>query len=103
MGRMKMKRDMEANIISIDEQDQFLEEVKSLTEKETTGPETKNGIIVNSVFVKVRKEPNFESDVLEILPKGDKIRIIDSLDNFYKVETPSKKIAYICSDFVEEE
>lgn len=75
---------------------------KSPAQVETRGPETINGTIVNSLLVNVRKEPSLESEVLEIVKKGDKVTILDKVKDFYKVETKSKIIAYISSNFVEE-
>lgn len=71
--------------------------------EEVTGPETKNGIIENSLFVKVRKTPSFESDVIEVLRKGDRVIILGKEGSFYKVSTSVNKLAYISSDFVKEE
>lgn len=75
----------------------------SPAEVEKNGPETKNGILVNSLHVKVRKEPSYESDVLEILRKGDKVVVLGKSEGFYKVSTSVNKIAYISSDFIKEE
>lgn len=76
---------------------------ESPAEMETTGPETINGIIINSVHVRARREPNIESDVIELLRKGDHVKILGNVDGFYKVETFANNIAYILSDFVKEE
>lgn len=67
------------------------------------GPETKNGIVANSLHVKVRKEPSFEADVLEVLRKGDKVVILGKEGEFYKVSTSVNKLAYISLDFIKEE
>lgn len=72
-------------------------------EVESNGPETKNGIVVNTIFVKVRERPNYESNVLEILNCGDKVHIIDQIGDFYKVSTKKNNIAYISSHFIKEE
>lgn len=84
------------------------EEVKEITEEspaevETTGPETKNGIIKGSMYVNVRREPWVDENVLEVLRLGDKVKILGTVDGFYKVSTSAHKIAYISKDFVEEE
>lgn len=75
----------------------------SPAEVEKNGPETKNGIVINSIHVKVRKEPSYESDVMEVLREGDKVTILDKVGDFYKVSTKSNDVAYISSDFVKEE
>lgn len=73
MQKIKSKKESENVIIDM-----------SPTELETTGPKTKNGIVENSLFVKVRKEPNYESDVLEILREGYKVIILGRSGMFYK-------------------
>lgn len=78
------------------------EKEESPAEMETTGPETKNGIIENSLIVNLRREPSLESPVLEVLNRGDKVTIVDKKDNFYKVSVRNR-IGYILSDFVKEE
>lgn len=67
------------------------------------GPETRNGKVVNSLFVKVRKEPSFDSEVIKVLGKGDKVNIIDIVGDFYKISIDEDSVAYIASDFIEEE
>lgn len=76
---------------------------ESPAELETTGPETTNGTIINSLHVKVRKEPRYDADVLEVLRKGDKVIIHGKSGYFYQVSTNSNEIAYISSDFIKEE
>lgn len=72
-------------------------------EVETDGPETKNGIVKDCLHVKVRKEPGYDSDVLEILRAGDKVTILGKVGNFYRVSTSVNRDAYISSEFVGEE
>lgn len=67
------------------------------------GPETRNGTVVNSLFVKVRKEPSFESDVIKVLNKGDKVNIVGVVGNFYKISIDKDDVAYVSSNFIEEE
>lgn len=81
----------------------FEETEKSSAEVKTTGPETINGVIVNSLFVKVRKEPNFESETVETLNKGMKVKILEKGKDFWKVSTSLNDVAYIASDFIEED
>lgn len=75
----------------------------SPAEVETTGPETTNGTIINSLFVKVRREPSFESEVIEVLRKGDTVVVLGKEGDFYKVATSVNKTAYISSEFIKEE
>lgn len=72
-------------------------------EEETTGPETKNGTVINSLHVKVRRDPSFESDVVEYLRKGDTVIIHGMENGFYRVSTKRIPLAYIYSEFIKEE
>lgn len=79
-------------------------ESKFQADEGTNGPETKNGIITNSLLVSVRKGPSYESDVLEVLQKGDKVVILgEDKNSFLKVSTKLNKVAYIFSNYVREE
>lgn len=75
---------------------------ESPAQVETTGPETKYGIITNAALVNVRKRPNLESEVLEVLPRGEKVKVLGKSGGFHKVSTGQNKIAYISSNFIEE-
>ena len=84
---------------------EFEEEITetSPAEVETHGPETINGTVINSLFVKVRREPSFESEVIEVLRKGDRVIILGKDREFHKVSTSVNKTAYISSEFIKEE
>lgn len=76
---------------------------RSLAEVETHGPETKNGTVINSLHVNVRTKPSLDSDVVEVLRKGDVVTIIGRKGDFYKITNEAGRIAYISSDFIQEE
>lgn len=84
---------------------EFEEEITetSPAEVETHGPKTINGTIINSLFVNVRREPSFESEVIEVLRKGDRVIILGKDGDFYKVSTSINKTAYIYFEFIKEE
>lgn len=80
---------------------------KELTEEspaqvETTGPETKYGTITNAALVNVRKKPSLGSEVLEVLARGEKVKVLGKSGGFYKVSTRLNRTAYISSNFIEE-
>ncbi len=75
---------------------------KSHAEVETNGPQTKNGIVRNSIFVNVRKEPSLESAVLDTVRRGTKVSIIDTSGSFYKILL-GDSMGYISKIYVEEE
>lgn len=72
----------------------------SPAEVETTGPETINGIITNALSVKARDAANPEGKVVDVLTKGDRVRILGESHGFYKVETNRKDIVYVSKKFV---
>lgn len=106
---MKYNRNDKKNILTtgLMEESNIFEEVteQSPAEVETTGPETKNGIITGAMYVNVRREPCLDDDnVLEILREGDKVKFVDmKIDGFYKVTTSTHSVAYISASFVKEE
>ena len=71
---------------------------------ERNGPETINGIVITSpnLKVKVTKEPDFVSEVIEVLRDGDKVTILDKVYGHYKISTSVNKVAYIPKIFVKE-
>lgn len=75
---------------------------KSHAEVETNGPQTKNGIVRNSIFVNIRKEPNLESEVLDTVRRGTKVTITDIVGSFYKILL-GEDVGYISKIYVEEE
>lgn len=75
----------------------------SPAEVEKAGPETKNGIISNALYVKARTDPSFDAEVVELLRKGDRVQIIDVVERFHKVNTALSKEAYVSSEYIKEE
>lgn len=75
----------------------------SPAEVEKMEPETRNGTIEDSLTVKLRCEPNFESKVLSVLRKGDRVKILARTDGFCKVCIGVDKIGYVSSKFIKEE
>lgn len=75
----------------------------SPAEVETPVPNTeKNGKIANTLYVNVRKEPNLQAEVLEVLREGDQVKLLDKLPNFWEVSTSTHSVAYVASEFIEE-
>lgn len=74
----------------------------SPAEVETLVPETKNGIVINSLYVRIRREPSLESDVIKLVRKGDKVKILDRLDRFYKISIENDQLGYVASEYIKE-
>lgn len=79
---------------------------KSPAQMGTNGPETKNGIIVNSLYVKIRNKPSFESEPIGLLRRDEKVVILERVNEFYKVRAdhliPGRDI-YVAAEDVKEE
>lgn len=77
---------------------------ESPAEVETNGPGTINGTIVNTVHVKVRKDPNFDSELIDVWPRGRNVTIVGKEKNgFYEVLVDDDTRGYIASKFIKEE
>lgn len=100
MPRKVKDYDLEPLTEQQSEEQQITEE--SPAEVETNGPETKNGIIVKSLHVKVRREPSYESEVMELLRRGDRVIIHGKVGEFYKISTSTNKFVYIAAAYVKE-
>lgn len=81
---------------------------KSSTRRKSTEPTTENGVICNAVCVKVREAPDPSSKATAVVNAKEKVKILDQLDNYYKIEIkrPSEEnpvIGYILLDFCKKE
>lgn len=72
-------------------------------ESNTNSSETKNGVVSNAFYVKIRSKPSYKAEVLGVLRQGDKVTILGEFGDFYKVLIGTNKIAYISSEFIKEE
>lgn len=78
---------------------------QSPAQVETNGPETKYGIVVNSLyaeFVRFRSKPSFESEPIGVLRKYEKVEILERLDEFYKVRVEGHDV-YVAAKYIKEE
>lgn len=103
MGRVSKKDRFQSEPITeaVREEVEKIIVEESPAEVETTT--VTNGEIANTLHVKVRREPSFESEVLEVLRKGDKVKVLEKGNDFWKVSTSVNNIAYISSEFIKEE
>lgn len=75
--------------------------------EEVPHPRIRKGVIANSRAVNVRKGPSPSSDVVQVLDRGDKVKILDEIQGYYKIqiedETSIKnEIGYVSLDFCKE-
>lgn len=74
------------------------EDVKPKFEKkeEPVDPPTSNpvGVVCNADKVRVRQKPSTEARVIQIVPKGTKVEILDHIDGWYSVKINVAEYAY---------
>lgn len=70
---------------------------------ESHGPETKNGIVINSPFVNMRMGPSLDSRVIGMLRRGDKVEILQKGSEFYKVVDDKQHEGYVASPYIMED
>lgn len=95
--------DAEMELTKEFEQEETAEMSPAEVETTTVPPTVRNGEIINALHVKVRRDPSFESEVLEILRKGDKVKILEKGVGFWKIKTSTNPIAYIAAEYIKEE
>lgn len=69
---------------------------------ETNGPETKYGIICNCSYVGIQEIPLVCTKEIGFLSEGDKVEILGTYDDFYKINIDGT-IAYVYGFCIKEE
>lgn len=94
---------VEENLIDIEdektEEDLADTEADVLSIEEKLEPE-KYGNLVNCELLNGRKEPDPNSEIILIIKKEDEIKILEELDEFYKVSINNKEV-YCMKKFIE--
>ena len=81
-----------ADIVTNEEDKKILEPVKPKKKRTVIGT-----VISDSLFL--RDEPDKESDILYIMPKGEHVAIMEELSDFYKV-TVNGVTGYCVKEFI---
>ena len=76
-------------------------------EQRATDPKTRNGVVANAPYVKLREAPDPSSEVIKLLREGTNLEIFENEDvsGFRKVEVfvgKVKNTGYIDSNFCKE-
>lgn len=81
----------------------------SSVEQRKMDPKTRNGIVTNAPYVKMREAPNKNADTIKLLKDGTELEILEFEEEmetgFKKVEVfvgKVKNIGYIASNFCKE-
>lgn len=87
---------------------QTYKEVTSPIQRETqedghSKPPIRNGEVINSRIVNVRESPSSSAPVIQILDRGDVVKILDKVGEYYKIKIKDDgRIGYIFLDFCKE-
>lgn len=74
----------------------------ALQEEENLEPETKTGVVINCDLLNVRSSATKTADnILTTIKKGTKVTILETLQDWYKIEIPSGEIGYVDSNYIE--
>ena len=63
-------------------------------------PKTVYGIVANCEKLNMRNKPSKQSDVICVLTKGDKVKIVETKGEFYNVESEDSK-GFCMKEFIE--
>lgn len=74
----------------------------SLRKEDNKEPETKTGVVTNCELLNVRSSTTKTADnVLMTIGKGKEVTILETIGNWYKVETPSGETGYVICKYIE--
>lgn len=76
---------------------------ESSAEVKTNGPQTKNGIVVNTGCLNVRRSPRGGNNIVEVLDRGDKVQILGENGPYYKVSTSANNNVFVSKKYIREE
>ena len=73
-------------------------------DREETVPATVNGIVSNSLYVKIRSKPEYSrGNVIATLKKDSSIKIIGDVSDFYKIIFDEDRKGYISKHYCTKE
>lgn len=81
--------------------DGYDQDAESTAYSRTTEPTPRNGIIKDTT-VTFRMTPNPNGKSLGFLAPGTKVRIIEEVGDFYKIELDLSRVGFVLSRFCEE-
>lgn len=61
---------------------------------------TLTGVVCGCDKLRIRSEPNFDSDVITTIDVNRKIKVIYENEKWYKVENYRGNTGYVCSDYI---
>lgn len=90
-------KDVEEEVL--EEPEVIVDEIKK--ESETIKEDVKQGKLTKCESLNARKEPVAGSDILFVINKTDNIKVLEKINDFYKVLVNDEKEAYCVAYFIE--
>lgn len=72
---------------------------RSPAQVETNGPETRKGIVTNCLYLRMWREPNFKSETIGFLERGDEVEVLERIDDYYKIRMEGK-VVYVVAECI---
>lgn len=76
---------------------------ESSAEVKTNGPQTKNGTVINTACLNVRRSPRGGNNIVGLLDRGDKVQILGENGPYYRISTASIPNGYVLKKYIREE
>lgn len=76
---------------------------ESSAEVKTNGPQTRNGIVVNTGCLNVRRSPRGGNNIVGFLERGDKVQIVGENGPYYKISTSENSNVFASKKYIREE
>lgn len=66
-------------------------------------PEPEIGVVANCKALNIRKGPSIDAEIVTVLDEARIVKILDTENDFYKVEIATDQIGYCMQKFIEVE
>lgn len=63
----------------------------------------KMGTVANAPFVKIRKAPRPDAETVTNKQKGERVKLLDVVGNYYKIVAYGEAEGYILREFIQED
>lgn len=71
--------------------------VTETTTKVAEETDTSQEVYTREDTTNVRKEPNIESEIVTTLEQGTSVKVLETVDDWYKIETPDQQVGYVAN------
>lgn len=96
MANVKSKR---KDIIPVDEVMAETDAIESKLELKEFS--VKEGTVCNCTSLNIRKEPSLNAEILMFIRHGEKVKVLDEVDDWYKLSVSNIVQGYSMKEFIE--